>query len=101
MARLLDDQPLRFIPELTQGHKSILIGTGLSVPYIPSGAKTMLVQAAAKDIRMTLDGTVPTAAIGFVLAFGDAPLLIELTKNIKPQFFGTDAASSLQYCFGI
>ena len=101
MRILLESGDYTFSPELTQGHKMIAIGTGAAVPYIPQGAKVMLVQATVKPVRYTLDGSAPSATVGFQLTEGYDPTVIVLGKNITPRFFGTDATSVLQYCFGI
>lgn len=100
MRTLLDRSPLLFSPGTTETHKSPVIGSALHVPYVPPNAKCILVQANAKDVRYTMEGTAPTAVFGFVLVAGDAPILIELNEHIKLQFFGTDAAAQLSYCFG-
>lgn len=96
----LDVPDLRFDPGTTEPHKSIAIGAAFYNAYIPAGAKCVLLQAVVKDIRFTLDGTTPTAAIGFNLVAGNAPIFVELTGKIQLKFFGSDATSVLQYCFG-
>ena len=100
MSRLLDEKPLRFSPIIDDDHHYLLIGANLHVPYTPPNAKCILVQSVVKDVRYTLDGTTPTATIGFVLVASAAPILIEFTERIKLKFFGTDATSVLQFCFG-
>lgn len=100
MARLLDIQPISFVPGTTETHKSIAIGANLFVAYIPPGAKSVLIQATVDDVRFTLDGTTPTAAIGFRLFADGFPLLFELNERTILKFFGEGATSVLQYCFG-
>jgi hypothetical protein len=100
MRTLLDRSPLLFSPGTTEAHKSPVIGAGLLNPYVPPSAKCIMIQASVKDIRYTLDGTAPTGVFGFMLVAGNDPIIIELNENIKLQFFGTDATSMLNYCFG-
>jgi len=100
MARLLDDKPIRFNPGTSEAHHSITIGAALYDMYVPLNAKCVLIQATAKDIRFTLDGTAPTGVVGFMLVASAAPLLIEITEHTKFMFFGSDAAAMLNYCFG-
>jgi hypothetical protein len=99
--RQIDVKEVRFSPGTTESHKSINIGAAAYDAYIPPGAECVLIQAAVKDIRYTLDGTAPSATVGFVLAAsGSSPTFIELTEKIRLRFYGTDATSVLQYCFG-
>lgn len=44
----------------------------------PAGATKILIQAITQNLRYTLDGTTPEAAVGFQLKAGDPPLLIPL-----------------------
>ena len=40
------------------------------------GATKLLIQALGQNVRLTLDGTTPTASKGFQLAAGDPPVMI-------------------------
>ena len=89
-----------FNPSIDEIHKSIAVGAALFTPWIPPNARNIMVQAVAKDIRYTLEGTTPTGAFGFVLIAGDPPTIIPITEHTKLAFFGSDAAAVLQYCIG-
>ena len=52
---------------------TISAATVLSVPATANG---LLVQCTTKNIRYTLDGTTPTASIGFLLTADTDPVLI-------------------------
>lgn len=85
-------------------------------PYLPVGAHTvnstlsavvnitvaqnsngLLVQALTQNIRFTLDGTLPTATVGFQLKAGDSPLLIPLIPGAVLRFIEETASATLQY----
>lgn len=100
MGRLLDDKAPRFNPGTSEAHHSTTIGAALYSMYVPLEARTVLIQATAKDIRYTLDGTVPTGVLGFMLYAGADPIMFEITEHMKFLFFGSDAAAMLNYCFG-
>lgn len=65
---------------------------------VPSNATGIIMQADAADLTYTLDGTTPTADVGFDLIDGDPPVRIDLypgavvnvisaTGEVKYQFF--------------
>lgn len=81
-------------------HRTELVGASAFSPVTPAGAKCLMVQALAQNARYTLDGTTPTAAIGFQLKSTDSPILIWLTEGVYPQFFRETSGTVLQYCYG-
>lgn len=97
---LLDVSPVRFSPSSVESHHSVALGAALFTPYIPPNAKCILIQATGDDVRFTLDGTVPTAAIGFRLFADGFPLLFEITERTNIKFFGEAGGSVIQYCIG-
>lgn len=97
---LLDVSPVRFSPSSVEVHHSVALGAALYTPYIPPNVKCILIQATGDDVRFTLDGTVPTAAIGFRLFVDGFPLLFEITERTNIKFFGETGNSVIQYCFG-
>lgn len=50
---------------------------------LPAGANAFLVQAITQNVRLSLDGTDPTAAIGLQIKAGDAPRLLALGRSFK------------------
>ena len=66
----------------------------------PTGATKLLIQATGKDIRITLDGTVPTATCGFSLTADDPMLLIPLGNNTVIKVIEEEATADIQMQWG-
>jgi len=81
-------------------HISTTCATAHSPVFPAEGATKILVQAITQNIRYTLDGTTPTAAIGFQIVAGDPPVIIRVGPNCYPQFFQEAAGAVLQYQLG-
>ena len=62
----------------------------------PAESRSILVQALTQNIRYTLDGTTPTASLGFQLKAGDPPVLIPV-HNSSIKFIEETATAVLQY----
>src|SRR3990172_5934045 len=60
---------IKFNPKGAHGRETSL--TAAFAPVVPAGATMCVVQALAQNVRFTLDGTTPTAAVGFQIAAGD------------------------------
>jgi hypothetical protein len=89
------DIPLRPVGSHTGG-TSISSATTLT---IPNGARYVLVQALAQNVRYTLDGTTPTTTLGFQLKAGDPPRSIWCETGVTLKFIEEAATASLQYQF--
>lgn len=63
----------------------------------PANAKRVLIQAITQNVRYTLDGTAPTATLGFQLKASDPPLLIPIGPNTTLKVIEETATASLQY----
>lgn len=63
---------------------------------VPSGANRLLIQALTNNVRYTLDGTTPTAAIGFRLTADEDPLLIVWTPGMTVKVIEETASASIQ-----
>lgn len=81
-------------------HRTETVGGSAFSPVTPAGAKCLLIQALAQNVRFTLDGTTPSATVGFQLKSTDEPILIVLTEGVYPQFFRETNGAILQYCYG-
>ena len=92
--------PYSFSPHKGETHQAITLGAGVFVPYLPPGATSILVQTVTQNVRYTLDGTTPTAAIGFQLAAAATPILIEITERVNLKFIREASGAVLQYCVG-
>ncbi len=62
----------------------------------PEGANSILIQALVQNVRFTLDGTAPTASVGFQILAGNPPMIIAVPEaSIK--VIEEVASASLQY----
>jgi hypothetical protein len=55
--------------------------SGTQVVTLPTGANGILVQAITQNVRVTLDGTAPTAIKGFQIKASDPPILFSLPSD--------------------
>lgn len=53
----------------------------------------LLIQALSNNVRLTLDGTDPTASKGFQIAAGDDPVMIEVPNGATVKVIEEDTAS--------
>jgi len=65
-----------------------------------TGATKLLVQALTKNVRFTLDGTAPTASLGFQIVAGDPPVVIPVGNGTVIKVIEESATASLQYQWG-
>ena len=72
-----------------------------AVTITTTGAEKILMQALTQNIRYTLDGTTPTATLGFQLLSGDPPLLIILEDKVVLKVIEETATADLQYQLGM
>jgi hypothetical protein len=68
---------------------------------IPAGATKFLVQALGQNVRITLDGTPPTASTGFQIKADDPWVLVPLGLNTSIKVIEEAATADLQYQFGM
>lgn len=92
---------LRGNPHTFDGVGSHTQNTSLSTAQtiaIPDGANALLVQCTGQNVRYTLDGTTPTATVGFVLVANDPPvLLFGASDDVTLRFIQTAASAVLEY----
>lgn len=101
MTTLLDhEDPIDFIPDSREVHKTITLGAAVYVPYFPQNAHKIMMQANTKDLRYTLDGTTPSATVGFHLAAEASPITIEVNEHVKLQVIREESGTILQYEIG-
>lgn len=65
-----------------------------------TGATKLLIQALTQNVRYTLDGTTPSATVGFQLKAGDPPLLIPLSAGVTVKVIEETASAVIQYQWG-
>lgn len=63
---------------------------------MPANATHLLVQALTANIRYTMDGTTPTASVGFRITADQDPILIPAAKETRLNFIQEAANASLQ-----
>ena len=62
----------------------------------PAGATKLLIQALVQNIRITFDGTAPTASLGFQLKAEDPMLLIPLGDDMVIKVIQETATADIQ-----
>ena len=65
-----------------------------------SGATMLLIQASGADVRFTLDGTTPTAAVGFTLVAGLGPTIILIEDGMTITMIEETTDAILDYQWG-
>ena len=95
---LLDKEEMSFRP--MEAHQTMTLGSGVVSPYFPPGANKIMLQAIAKALRYTLDGTIPSATVGFQLAAAASPIILEINEKTKLQVIREESGTILQYVVG-
>ena len=75
-------------------NSSLSSAVSITTPVNSSG---ILAQALTQNIRFTIDGTTPTASLGFQLKAGDPPVLIPVIGGTVINFIQETATANLQY----
>lgn len=66
----------------------------------PAGANALLIQALVQNVRFTLDGTTPTASIGFQMPAGNPAVIIDLSATTVVKVIQETSGAIIQYQFG-
>jgi hypothetical protein len=66
----------------------------------PVAASKIMLQTITKNIRFTLDGSVPTSSLGFQLATGQLPVIIPIGPDTVFTVIQEAATADLQYQWG-
>ncbi len=67
----------------------------------PVGANKIMLQALTQNVRFTLDGTDPTATLGFQLIAGDPLIVLTIESRAAIKVIEEAATADLQYQWGI
>ena len=89
---------IKFNPKGAHGRETSL--TAAFAPTVPAGATMCVVQALAQNVRFTLDGTPPTAVVGFQIVAGDVERILPVDTRTVLTFIQETAGAELQYQFG-
>jgi hypothetical protein len=89
---------IKFNPKGAHGRETSL--TAAFAPAVPAGATMCVVQALAQNVRFTLDGTTPTAVVGFQIVAGDVERILPVDTRTVLTFIQETAGAELQYQFG-
>ena len=65
-----------------------------------TGATKIQIQCSAQNVRYTLDGTAPEAAVGFQLKADDPPIILELGIDTTLKMIEEAATTVLNYQLG-
>jgi type VI protein secretion system component VasA len=70
---------------------------GLTITLAPT-TRYLAIQAEAGDVRYTLDGTAPSASVGYLLRQTDQPVFLSRAEADNVQFYAIAGAATLQLC---
>jgi hypothetical protein len=96
----LDIETTTFRPHPAESHQTMTLGAEVISPYFPPGASKIMMQAITKALRYTLDGTTPSATIGFQLAAAADPIILSINEHTKLQVIREESGTILQYEIG-
>jgi hypothetical protein len=68
---------------------------------IPSGSTSVLLQAFTQNVRITLDGTTPTASTGFQLKAADPAIMLPIGTGTVLKAIEETTSAVLNYQFGV
>lgn len=93
---LIDSNKPYFQPLNGSAHQVVTLGTGIYTYNVPLNANSVAVQAVAQNVRFTMDGSDPSATVGFQLLAGDPAILIIMTSTTTLRFFREASGAILQ-----
>jgi hypothetical protein len=81
-------------------HSSTVDYSSAVTPTIPAGADRVMIQAITQNVRITLDGTAPTAVLGFQIKAGEYPGVFPLHNETVLKIIEEAATAVVQLQFG-
>jgi len=78
----------------------LAIATAQLLARPEAGVTQLMIQALTQNVRLTLDGTTPTTALGFQIKAGDPPVIFPLAVGGQERVIQEAATASLQYQYG-
>lgn len=82
---------------LSGDHTQVADLSSAVTPTRPDGAIFLMIQPLTQNVRITFDGTTPTASKGFQLPTGNPPLVIPVPPGNTPKVIEETASASLEY----
>lgn len=98
-ARILEILLRAFDPVGSHATDAALSGVKTLVP--PAGSNKLLIQAFGTNVRYTLDGTAPAAAVGFQLKADDPPIVIPIGPSTVVKVIEETASATIDFQFGV
>jgi hypothetical protein len=89
-----------FKPKDELAHQAVTLGAGILTLGVPSGAQELMFQAVTQNVRYTLDGSDPAAAVGFQFVASGVPIRMRISNNTTFRFFREAENAVLNYQFG-
>jgi len=87
--------PKPFAPLLNSPHTHVTLNDGVVFTYnTPKGANSVGVQALDQNVRFTMDGTAPSADLGFRLVADNPAIRVDVTDGQVLKFF-TEATGGI------
>lgn len=84
--------------KITTGHKGVALGAAVFSPQDrPTGSEHLMVQTHTQNTYYTLDGTTPSATVGFLLLATLGPIMIHIGAGVTPKFLRAASGAVLQY----
>ena len=81
-------------------HTSTALGAGVVTPTVPLRANAVMLQSGVEATRYTLNGTTPSASVGFVLAADAVPIVIPLKRGTVLKYIRAASGAVLEQQFG-
>lgn len=110
---------LNLILRVARGQDSYAPGMAMDFPFQPVGshnsgldvstvktltpptlATKLMIQTVTANIRITFDGTTPSASVGFQIKNGDVPFIVSVVPNMTIKVIQETPTASLQYQWG-
>jgi hypothetical protein len=82
------------------GHSSSATLSSAFTITVPATANKIIMEAVTQNIRFTLDGTTPTATLGFRVIAGTGPLMVPVVPAQTVKVIEETASAVLQYQLG-
>ena len=81
--------------------RNAALGTAVDLSALrPDGADKLMIQCDTQNVRYTLDGTVPTATVGFLLLTTEPPTIIACSDTTRVRVIQAAGGAVINYIWG-